>query len=154
MGTMWVVCDTSGSMLEGGKRLIMRGLVRQVEQFLRLGYGPQKDLKLALWNEEVTTPAWSPNDEVPEELLDCKGSTEGEVLVRFLSSQAASTVLLLTDGFWSEGSRSAIKRWKDSLGPDSLRVIKVGADANPKLNGDEVFDSEDFFSAMGGWLDK
>ena len=38
MSSVWLVCDTSGSMIEGGKRLIMRGLVRQVEQFHRLGY--------------------------------------------------------------------------------------------------------------------
>ncbi len=60
MGTVWLVCDTSGSMLEGGKRLIVRGLVRQVEQFLRLGYGPKKDLKLVLWNDEAASQTWNP----------------------------------------------------------------------------------------------
>lgn len=52
MGTVWLVCDTSGSMVEGGKRLIMRGLVRQVEQFLRLGYGAKRDLRV---REEITS---------------------------------------------------------------------------------------------------
>ena len=84
MGTVWLVCDTSGSMVEGGKRLIMRGLVRQVEQFLRLGYGPKKDLKLVLWNDEATSPTWYPGDEVPGELLDCKGSADGDALVQLL----------------------------------------------------------------------
>ena len=49
MGAIWLVCDTSGSMIEGGKRLIVRGLVRQVEQFFRLGYGRTRKLQLVLW---------------------------------------------------------------------------------------------------------
>ena len=33
-----IIVDTSGSMVESGKRLITRGVVRQVEQYIRLGY--------------------------------------------------------------------------------------------------------------------
>ncbi|WP_156393554.1 VWA domain-containing protein [Nocardioides sp. Root140] len=140
-------------MTEGGKRLIMRGLVRQVEQFLRLGYGPKKALKLVLWGDEATSHSWYPGDDVPVELFECKGSADGEALIGLLGSRADDVFLLLTDGFWPHESRSAIKRWKDSIRPDALRIIKVGADANPKLKGDDVFDSEDFFSVMDGWLD-
>lgn len=154
MGSVWLVCDTSGSMVEGGKRLIMRGLVRQVEQFLRLGYGPKKDLKLVLWNDEATSPTWNPGEEVPGELLDCKGSAEGDALVHFLGTSSGSKVLILTDGFWPEASRGAIKRWKAGATPNTLRIVKVGADANPKLKGPDVFEAEDFFAAMDGWLDR
>ena len=62
--------------------------------------------------------------------------------------------LILTDGFWPDESRDAIKRWKEEIAPDALRIVKVGADANPKLKGGDVFEVEDFFSAMEGWLDK
>ena len=37
MSTLWLICDVSGSMLEAGKRLVVRGLVRQGEQYVRLG---------------------------------------------------------------------------------------------------------------------
>ncbi len=40
------------------------------------------------------------------------------------------------------------------MAPDALRIVKVGADANPKLGGGDVFEVEDFFAAMEGWLDK
>jgi hypothetical protein len=141
-------------MVEGGKRLIMRGLVRQVEQFLRLGYGPKKDLKLVLWNDEATSPTWNPDDEVPGELLDCQGSAEGDALVQFLGTSSGAKVLILTDGFWPEASRDAIKRWKAGAIPNALRIVKVGADANPKLKGPDVFEAEDFLAAMDGWLDR
>lgn len=154
MNSVWLVCDTSGSMVEGGKRLIMRGLVRQVEQFLRLGYGPKKDLKLVLWNDEATSPTWNPGDEVPGELLNCQGSAEGDALVQFLGTSSGAKVLILTDGFWPEASRDAIKRWKAGANPNALRIVKVGADANPKLKGPDVFEAEDFFAAMDGWLDR
>lgn len=154
MNSVWLVCDTSGSMVEGGKRLIMRGLVRQVEQFLRLGYGPKKDLKLVLWNDEATSPTWNPGDEVPGELLNCQGSVEGDALAQFLGTSSGAKVLILTDGFWPEASRDAVKRWKAEATPNALRIVKVGADANPKLKGPDVFEAEDFFAAMDGWLDR
>lgn len=154
MGAVWLVCDTSGSMVEGGKRLIMRGLVRQVEQFLRLGYGPKKDLKLVLWNDEAASQTWNPGDEVPRVLLECRGSADGSGLVRLLGAPTDDQFLILTDGFWPDETRDAIKRWKGEIAPDALRIVKVGADANPKLKGGDVFEVEDFFSAMEGWLDK
>jgi len=152
MSSVWLVCDTSGSMIEGGKRLIMRGLVRQVEQFLRLGYAPKRDLKLVLWSDETSGHSWNPGDELPIELFECKGSAGGEALIRLLGTPSDDSFLLLTDGLWSDEARSAVRRWKDSIRPNALRVIKVGADANPKLTGDGVFDSEDFLSALDGWL--
>ncbi len=153
MRGLWLVCDTSGSMIEGGKRLIVRGLVRQVEQFFRLGYGPTRELQLVLWADEATTQRWDPRDELPLELFECKGSAEGAALVELLGSSSDSSVLILTDGFWSDESHEAVKEWKNHLPHDALRILKVGADANPRLKGHDVFEAEDFFSAMDGWLD-
>lgn len=154
MGSVWLVCDTSGSMIEGGKRLIMRGLVRQVEQFHRLGYAPKRDLKLVLWSDDAISHPWNPAEEVPSELFKCSGSAAGDALVRLVGEPPDDKVLLLTDGFWPDESRAAIKQWKDAMALGALRVIKVGADANPKLKGADVFEAEDFWIAMEGWLDK
>jgi hypothetical protein len=154
MSRLWLVCDVSGSMLEAGKRLIVRSLVREVEQYIGLGYGATSDIRLVAWNNDAKSLPWSPQDEVPVDLFDCKNSADGEVLTRLLGSRADDRFIVLTDGFWSDESRVAIKQWKEGLTPDALRVIKVGADANPKLKGPDVFDAEDFFAAMDGWLDK
>mgnify|MGYP003823687419 CR=1 FL=1 len=152
MSSVWLVCDTSGSMIEGGKRLIMRSLVRQVEQFHRLGYAPKRELKLVLWSDDAARQSWNPGEDLPAELFECHGAADGEELVGLLGSPADDFFLILTDGFWSDESRSAVKRWKDSLRPDALRIIKVGADANPKLKGDDVVQAEDLLSALDGWL--
>jgi hypothetical protein len=154
MSDVRLVCDTSGSMLEGGKRLIVRGLVRQVEQYLRLGYGLRRDLQLVLWAEQVTAQVCDLREEVPEELFECAGPANGKALVELLGDSADAKVLILTDGFWSDESRHAIEVWRSGVPQDTLRVLKVGADANPQFTGDYVFESEDFFSAVDRWLDQ
>jgi hypothetical protein len=154
MNTLWLVCDVSGSMLEAGKRFIVRSLVRQAEQYIRLGYGTRPDIKLVAWNNNARNLAWSPGDEVPVDLFDCRNSADGEVLAKVFGGRADDRFIILTDGFWSDESRIAVKRWKEGLGLDALRVIKVGADANSRLKGPNVFEAEDFFAAIDGWLGK
>ena len=151
MGTRWLVCDTSGSMIESGKRLIVRSVVRQVEQFFRLGYGPECDLKLVLWSDTAVHNSWNPGEELPRELFDCKGSADGDALVSLVDGQVNDRFLILSDGSWSDDTRNTIKRWKSGLNQNALRIVKVGADANAKLMGPDVFDAEDFFGAMEGW---
>jgi len=140
-------------MIEGGKRLIMRGLVRQVEQFFRLGYGRERDLRLVLWADEATVHPWDPSDELPVEMFNCGGSATGGPLSELLGAPMDAKILILTDGFWSDRTRQSIEDWKHRLPNNSIRIIRVGADANQRLQGDDVFDSEDFFSAMEGWLE-
>jgi hypothetical protein len=45
-----------------------------------------------------------------------------------------------------------LERWKDGLSSNTLRIIKIGADANPQLKGPELFSSDDLFAALDGWL--
>ena len=73
MSSVWLVCDTSGSMIEGGKRLVMRGLVRQLEQFFRLGYAPKRDLKLVLWSDETISHSWNPGEGSPSNSFSARG---------------------------------------------------------------------------------
>jgi hypothetical protein len=153
MITIWLICDVSGSMIEAGKRLVVRGLVRQVEQYGRLGYTAAVDLKLVAWHAEARHIPWVLGDEVPNDIFECRRSADGAALVQLLSSPGpGDRFIFFTDGFWSDETQVAIKNWKAKLDPKALRVIKIGADANPKLKGDDVFESEAFFAAMDGWL--
>lgn len=150
--TVWLVCDTSGSMIEGGKRFIMRGLVRQFEQYLRFGYATNVDLRLVALRDHATQLSWHPGDEVPGELLECRGSLEAAELVALLGEDEADRYLLLTDGFWPDDPRKHLNQWRDALPAEALRIVKVGADSNPKLIGGGVFEAEQFYEAMDGWL--
>ena len=149
---LWVVCDSSGSMSEGAKHLIARGVARVTEQYFRLGYG-SADLKLVAWNKEARFVDWIPDKEFPPEMLVCESAANAEALITLLEGQTDGKFLLITDGFWSLDDAKALKRWKAGLPRDTLRFIKIGADANPHLKGADVFAAEELFAALDGWLE-
>lgn len=149
---IYLVWDTSGSMVECGKFLIAHGVARAVEQYLRLGYA-SADLKLIAWCDEVRVCDWRPYQEFPPELLVPAGAVKAEPLVKFFGTGPSGKILLLTDGFWSHTDAMLLKCWKQKLPPDTLRVIRIGADANPELRGSDVFAVEDLFAALDGWLE-
>jgi len=149
---LWIVCDVSGSMSEGGKHLLARGVARMSEQYCRLGYG-RADLKLVAWNKEARVVDWMPDKEFPPEMLVCEGAANAESLVALLGERPPGKVLLITDGLWPQHDMRALKRWKESLPSDTLRIIKGGADANPLLKGTDVFAAEDLWAALDGWLE-
>jgi len=149
--TLWLIWDTSGSMAENAKRFIARGVAREVEQFCRLGYG-DAELKLVAWGNEAQLMEWSPDEEIPPEMLDCNETASVGALLALIGEQQEDKFMLITDGFLARDDAKALKRWKDGLPPDALRMIKVGADSNPQLKGVEVFAAEDVFAALDSWL--
>lgn len=151
--TLHLVCDISGSMSDGGKPFVMRMLVLAIAQWTRLGYA-RTEIRLCGWaSESRHFLDWNTKDELPKELLACGGSSNGDALIKLLGDKPDGKVLLLTDGFWTRDGARMLKRWKEHLPPDTLRVIKIGADANPQLKGPDVFAAEDLFAALDGWLE-
>ena len=146
-----LVCDISGSMAEGGKCMLVRGIARAVEQYVRFGYAVAS-IKLVAWCDTATFVKWNPDAEFPDHLLQCHGSASAVALCGLIGCQPVGKVLLLTDGFWSIEDARCLKRWKRSLPPETLRIIKIGGDANPLLKGDDVFLSDEVFLALDGWL--
>lgn len=149
---VYIIVDVSGSMSEGGKHLIVRGVTRAMEQYSRLGF-EQADFKLVAWSKEARAVEWIPDKEFPSEMLVCKNAANAEALIAFLGDRPDGKVLLITDGFWSQNDSKALKRWKKSLQQNTLRIFKIGADANPQLKGADVFAAEDLFAALDGWLE-
>lgn len=152
MNNLWVVCDVSGSMLEGGKRFIVRGLLNQIGQFVRLGYLSDVNVRIATWSNELKILEWSLTDEVPAEILNCRGSACGDALTQFNRESVSDRFLILSDGFWSDKTRKDVGAWRSELSETAVRAIRVGADANPKFIGPNVFEAEDFFLALDGWF--
>ena len=147
-----LVWDTSGSMGEWGKLLIARGAARAIEQCLRLGYG-SADLKLVAWCNEARVFDWRPDQEFPPELLVPGAAANAKALVAFFGTEPSGKILLLTDGFWSNADAKQLRSWKQGLPPDTLRIIRIGADANPQLKANDVFAVEELFAALDGWLE-
>lgn len=151
--TLHLVCDISGGMSDGGKPFVMRTLVTTVAQWAWFGYG-HTEVSLWAWASEVhRISGWGKKSEFPEELLLLRGTANGEALIRSLGEKPDGKILLLTDGFWSRDDAKALKRWRDSLPPDTLRIVKIGTDANPQIKGPNVFSSEELFAALDDWLE-
>lgn len=147
-----LVWDTSGSMGELGKIWITRSVARALEQYIRLGYC-RADLTLIAWGSEASVLDWTSEQEFPPGLLAPAGSANATAQNSRFQPDPASKILLLTDGFWPQSDVREMKLWMEGLPPNTLRVIKIGADANPQLNGKDVFAAEDLFAALDGWLE-
>ncbi len=147
-----IVWDTSGSMGELGKVWIARSLARMIEQYIRLGYC-RADLTLIAWGSESRVLNWISEEEFPPGLLAPAGSAHAAALSSGFQPDLASKILLLTDGFWTQSDARVMKLWREGLPPNTLRVIKIGGDANPHLKGKDVFAAEDLFAALDGWLE-
>jgi hypothetical protein len=141
-------------MSEGGKPFIMRTLVTTVAQWVLYGYG-RAEITLWAWGSEARRiPEWSARSEFPEELLLCSGSASCLSLIQSLGDKPDGKILLFTDGFLSRDDARALKRWKDNLPSNMMRIIKIGADANPQLKGLEIFSSDELFYALDGWFEE
>lgn len=148
-----LICDNSGSMMEGGKALAMRTLVMTVAQWVRLEEATTQ-IKLYSWASEIQAfPNWSDKDEFPVELLSGSGRCMGKALIQTLEESPDGKILILTDGFWPLLDARALNRWKESLTADKLRFIKIGADPHLQLKGADVFSSEELFASLDGWLE-
>lgn len=151
--TLHLVCDISGSMSDGGKPFIMRTLVTTVAQWALYGYG-RAEITLWAWSSEARRiPDWGTRSEFPVELLSCAGTANSSSLIQSLGNKPDGKVLLFTDGFWSLDDARTLERWKDGLSPNTLRSIKIGADANAQLKGTDLFSSEELFAALDGWME-
>jgi hypothetical protein len=148
-----LVCDTSGSMGEGGKPFTMRTVVMAVAQWVNLGYGAA-GIRLCGWGAELRDFShWNINDEFPTELLSCGGTSNWDALIQLVGERPDGKVLLLSDGFWPQVGETLFRRWRERVPPGAFRIIKIGADANPRLTGPDVFSAEEFFAALDGFLE-
>lgn len=154
--TLHLVCDISGSMSEGGKPFILRTVVTTVAQWVRLEYG-HAAIKLCSWATEARHwPDWNIKNEFPAEMVICEGAANGGALAQLLGSEPDGKVLILTDGFWTRDDVKTLNRWQEGLPPDTLRIIQIGADANPHLSkglkGAKVFTAEEVLAVLDNWL--
>lgn len=148
--TLQILADVSGSMLEGGKHMIVGGVVRATEQYVRLGYGCA-NLQLAVWDSSVCKMDWEPGQPLPEDLFECRKILEGDSFGRFLNSEHVDRVLLLTDGFLPKADIRAVKQFR-RCNPGALRILRIGGDANPQMKGEDVYTPEELIAAFDGWL--
>lgn len=138
-------------MRDNAKCYIARTLVHQIWQLKLLRYLSNLDMKLVLWADDSRVVRETTDGEVPVELLDCKGSVRAEPLLELIGTSARDRYMFLSDGYWPEMTRKALRTWREHMPSTSVRAIRVGADANPEFAGPGVFEAEDFFGAIDDW---
>lgn len=145
-----IIVDTSGSMVESGKRLIARGVIRQIEQYIRLGYSGM-NLQLFSISDKITPIEWNTKDEYPEVLFSCSGSLDLGALTNFVKPEE-TLCLIVSDCSWSGRTMRKFLRGVDELPNDTVRIIKVGAEQSSSIKNIKVFESEDILLALEGWI--
>lgn len=149
-----LICDTSGSMVEAGKRFLVRSLVRQVEQLMRFHLIPAANLHLFAWGEEMEKCIWNVDDEVPPEIISCKGRVDISVLARFLRQQTNEKSIIFSDCSWEDGRDDTLVAISSLLNQPLVRVVPVGADANLLQAGKMALPCDNALPLLEEWLSR
>ncbi len=153
---LYIIIDTSGSMIEGGKHFIARNFFIQLQQYIKY-YTPNVNLKILSVNDETTEYSVSFEDEYPEELLNCKGKFNAEKTVEFLNTKFDKNqdkVLLITDDLSYDNERT-VKIWSADLKYDTVRIIKLDmteSEKNTTENRRNCYCVEDLFKILNNWI--
>lgn len=147
--SLTLAVDVSGSMFEGGRRWIARGIVREIEQYVRLGYG-KANLRLVAAGAEPREITWNLDDDVPAAILDCQGPFDMSRLLAFLKD-VSGPILYVGDADWPVKATRALGAWLAMRSGDSFRAIVLG-DERPKVLRGRLFAADEVFAALDGFL--
>lgn len=155
---LWVVCDTSGSMSEGGKRMLVRNLLTYLHQVIRMcpSAPPTGSLSVIAWGEATEIV------ELDGEILPftCVGKASVDsltiLMTTHLENVSQSRLLLISDGQWHRDELTRLVQWRRSLSNISVRVIATGSDANLQYlrqlaGASAVFNPEEIVAALHSW---
>ncbi|MGN8980488.1 hypothetical protein [Collinsella sp. HCP28S3_E6] len=133
-------------MSECGKRFIARTTLRTIGQYYQM-LNPNAKLSLIAWNDEVRQLPWSYDSDLPEELMNCSGSSNVGALIDVLGNSGNEPVIILSDGYWND-SAGQFDKWASSFRENDFRVVLLGADANLKSAKKFAYAAEHLLSAL------
>ncbi|MFB1484085.1 hypothetical protein [Corallococcus sp. RDP092CA] len=128
-----VVADTSGSMSEHGKLMLVRNLLTHVRQWAREADGAlaARAPFLVRWSTEAVVLEVPAHEDLP--MLRADGRVAVEPLLALLDSLTSDggpvALLLLSDGHLAAADVSAFRAWLRRHPNVSVRAIAVGPDA-------------------------
>lgn len=137
-----ILVDTSGSMVEEGKKSVVRYLLYAIEGLLHNEWSGNA-YKIYLCNNDVKEY---------DIKVDFTGKASAEKLGHFLEDKRDSVVLLLSDGGYSEEVKTVFK--KSGV---KLLALMVGCDCNKavlqKMAGVEnLYESTDLATCMNRFM--
>ena len=141
-------CDLSGSMMECGKRFIMRTVLRTISQYY-LMLNPDADFRLFSWQDTIMKQDWSLGDDLPDAFMNCSGTSNVGRLVQAFPSNTDLPIMILSDGYWDD-SESQFKTWAGSFSEGAIRIVLLGCDAKDPF-APYMYKAEDLLAALEGF---
>ncbi|MBR3922650.1 MAG: hypothetical protein IKJ45_06020 [Kiritimatiellae bacterium] len=149
---LWIVVDASGSTSECGRKMLNRQICRNIEQFVRFGYG-SADLHLVIAAGEVSEVEWNTKDEFPLDKLPCLGTFNSAEIVKFFEGKSGR-VLIVTDGYVGAKGADILSDWAQGLDDsDSVRMIVTNPAKKFRSNSIKAFTPQELFLALDRWLE-
>lgn len=144
-----IIIDTSGSMSEGGKLFIARGLVIKIGQHISLGYSSMRPV-LYSWSNELKGVSWCPEEDYPEALMVAEGSTNAPALVSHFQN-SSENILVITDGHLANHDLSAFKEWETTKEENSIKIIQLSGDSEQKKYQSSTHHADDLIAILNSW---
>jgi hypothetical protein len=156
---MIVIADSSGSMRELGKAMLVRNLINHIRRVGRLRNRPDwlEELVVLRWSGDVEIIQQSNDDELPN--WDVEGRLKIAPLIEALNGLTEgsnwSRILLLSDGHWATSDVQAFRKWKRTQSRVSIRALSIGPDSVrsvlAKVSDGGSFQAEDIVGALASW---
>ncbi len=156
---MIIVADSSGSMRELGKAMLVRNVINHIRGVARLGKGPDWLMGPVVlrWAETVERITLADDSDMPEWEVGgrLRMAPLLEALDGFVGGSPPSRILLLSDGHWALSDVQDFKKWKRSQPVVSVRSLSIGPDAVrsvlAKVSDGGSFPAEDVVPAIASW---
>lgn len=115
------IIDSSGSMAEYGKPMLLVNLLRYIRQFTS---ETDKSANYFCWREDIVEINWLAGTDI--ELPALKGSNHLDSLCDWIEANPEAMILVLTDGYFNLDASQ--RRQLSQL--DNLYLVAVGGDAD------------------------
>jgi hypothetical protein len=156
---MIVIADSSGSMQELGKTMLVRNLINHIRMVGRLRNRPDwlEELVVLRWSDKIEVIRLSSDDDLPN--WDVEGRLQIAPLIEALNGLVGgskwSRILLLSDGHWATSDVQAFKKWNRTRSMVSVRALSIGPDSArsvlTKVSDGGSFQAEDIVPAIASW---
>lgn len=148
MNNLYILIDTSGSMVEMAKKSILHNLLSFVNQYFDYHTNNYNSIEVIQWNKEVTVCSLS-NEEVKPLLT--KGKLNLEAMKSYLSlkNDKKLKILLLSDGNFDKDVADYFFKLKSNN--NLISTVSIGADSQiEKLKNisNYHYSSEDMITAI------
>ena len=142
-----ILCDTSGSLREGGKRFALLTTLRTIEQCFWVR-DASPEVSLFAVNDEPLSADWPDFRYLVDEP---KGSFALKKALSLPAVLSADKLLILSDCCWNNDQRRAFRSLKLKRGSDFARAVVIGAEADKQCCAPDFATVENTLALLEEW---